>query len=175
MRSIAGLALLLLVACDRSPTAPANKLLVTAFATPDTVLAGSTTSVIIAITNVSNQPQPYVASFCGPVYHIFDSAGAQVDTTAYFCADDYLAPPVLAPGAQATFAAEWTTTLAPGQYTIRGALTGDGIENIPYPVWIAQAHHSARITSIGSTRAARHAGIHDATSAAATSTTHPPA
>jgi hypothetical protein len=139
MRSIAVLALLLLVACDRSPTAPANRLLVTAYATPDTIRAGDQMDVIVAITNVSNQPQSYESNFCGPAYHVFNASGAQLDTTG-FCAA-HSAPKTLAPGAQDVYSSVWATTagsaatpLPAGAYTIRGALGGDGVENYAYAV-----------------------------------------
>ncbi|MFI5232920.1 MAG: hypothetical protein ACHQSE_10475 [Gemmatimonadales bacterium] len=141
MRSIAVLALLLLVACDRSPTAPANRLLVTAFATPDSVRAGSSTVVIIGITNVSNTPQTYESNFCGSAYHIFDTAGKRLDPEP-FCAAVSL-PKTLAPGAQDVYSAEWETTagsptslLPAGTYTIRGAVDGAGVENLPYTVQV---------------------------------------
>ncbi|MGH7655080.1 MAG: hypothetical protein ACREN6_10495 [Gemmatimonadaceae bacterium] len=139
MRSIAVLALLLLAGCDRSPTAPANRLLVTAFATPDTARAGDPISVIVAITNVSDQPQTYEANFCGPAYHVFDAAGADLDSGGVCAAFTQLK--TLAPGAQDVYAAEWATTsgspaaaLPAGTYTIRGVTAGDGVENLPYTV-----------------------------------------
>ena len=132
MRSIAVLALLLLAGCDRSPTAPANRLLVTAFATPDTARAGDPISVIVAITNVSDRPQSYETNFCGPAYHIFNPAGAQLGSLGLCAA--FSQPKTLAPGAQDVYAAEWATALPAGMYTIRGATSGDGVENLPYTV-----------------------------------------
>lgn len=139
MRSIAVLALLLLTACDRSPTAPANRLLVTAFATPDSVRAGGSTIVIIGITNVSDTPQTYESNFCGSAYHVFDTAGKRLDSEP-FCASVSL-PKTLAPGAQDVYSAAWETAtgspatpLPAGTYTIRGAVAGDGVENLPYTV-----------------------------------------
>lgn len=141
MRSIAVLALLLLVACDRSPTAPANRLLVTAFATPDTIRAGEATNVIVAITNVTDRPQTYQPNVCGPLYHIYDHGGTQLDSVIACFA--LAAPQTLAPGAQYVYAAEWTTVtgspavpLPAGTYTIRGAVDGNGVENLPYTVQV---------------------------------------
>jgi hypothetical protein len=139
MRSIAVLALLSLVACDRSPTAPASRLLVTAFVTPDTIKVGEATNVIVAITNVSDQPQSYESNFCGPAYHVFNPAGADLNSGT-FCAA-YSLQKTLAPGAQDVYADVWTPTsgspaapLPAGTYTVRGELAGDGIENLPYTV-----------------------------------------
>ena len=139
MRSIVVLALLALVACDRSPTAPANKLLVTAFVTPDTIRVGDVTNVIVAITNMSDHPQTYESNFCGSAYHVFNAAGKDL-TAGGFCAT-YSLPKILAPGAQDVYAQEWTATtgsaaapLPAGTYTIRGELAGDGVENLPYTV-----------------------------------------
>jgi hypothetical protein len=139
MRLIAVLAVLSLVACERSPTAPANRLLVTVLATPDTIRAGDPTNVIVAITNVSDQPQSYETNFCGPAFHIFNAAGADLTVTD-FCAA-YSLPKTLAPGAQDVYSSVWTTTsgspavaLTAGSYTIRGVTGGDGVENLPYRV-----------------------------------------
>jgi hypothetical protein len=139
MRLIAVLAVLSLVACERSPTAPANRLLVTAFVTPDTVKVGEAANVIVAITNVSDQPQSYETNFCGPAYHVFTPAGADLNSGTVCAA--YSMPKTLAPGAQDMYADTWTTgsgspvaPLPAGTYTIRGELAGDGIENLPYTV-----------------------------------------
>ena len=139
MRSIAVLALVALAACDRSPTAPANRLLVTAFVTPDTIRVGEATNVIVAITNVSDQPQTYESNFCGPAYHVYTAAGTQLDG-ARPCLD-ITQPKTLAPGAQDVYAQQWAATagssagpLPAGAYTIRGVISGDGVENLPYAV-----------------------------------------
>jgi hypothetical protein len=139
MRSIAVLAVLLLAACDRSPTAPASRLLVTAYATPDTIRAGDQMDVIVAITNVSDQPQSYESNFCGPAYHVYNAAGARLDS-AQACFS-YSQPKTLAPGAQDVYTSAWATTsgspatpLPAGAYTIRGALDGDGVESYAYAV-----------------------------------------
>ncbi|HEY2848998.1 MAG TPA: hypothetical protein VGI97_03915, partial [Gemmatimonadaceae bacterium] len=140
MRTIAGLALLLLlVACDRSPTAPASRLLVTAYATPDTVRAGDDINVIVAITNVSDQAQMYETNFCGPAYRVFDAAGADLSSGGACAA--YSQIKTLAPGAQDVYSSMWTSTsgstaaaLPAGTYTIRGVTAGDGVENLPYTV-----------------------------------------
>jgi hypothetical protein len=130
----------LLVACDRSPTAPASRLLVTAYATPDTARAGDDVSVIVAITNVSDQAQTYETNFCGPAYRVFDAAGTDLSSGG-FCAD-YSLLKTLAPGEQDVYSSEWTTStsgstaaaLPAGTYTIRGVTGGDGVENLPYTV-----------------------------------------
>ena len=139
MRLIAVLAVLSLAACDRSPTAPASRLLVTAYATPDTIRAGEPMNIIIAITNVSDQPQSYESNFCGPAYRVLNAAGSTLDSTSLCAA--YSAPKTLAPGAQDVYSSVWTTTsgdqtapLPAGSYTIRGALSGDGVENYSYAV-----------------------------------------
>jgi hypothetical protein len=141
MRLIAVLAVVSLVACERSPTAPASKFLVTAFATPDTVRAGEVTVVTVGITNVSDKPQSYESNFCGPAYHIFNAAGARLDNAIPCLA--ITQPKMLAPGAQDVYSTEWTTTggspataLPSGSYTIRGAVDGDGVENLPYAVQV---------------------------------------
>jgi hypothetical protein len=141
MRLIAVLVVLSLVACERSPTAPANRLLVTAFASPDTVRAGDVTVVIIGITNVSDRPQTYESNFCGPAYHIFDATGARLDN-AFPCLA-ITEPRTLAPGAQDVYSTAWTTSggspaapLPAGSYKIRGAVDGDGVENLPYEVHV---------------------------------------
>jgi len=138
MRSIAVFVLLSLAACDRSPTSPASRLLVTAYATPDTVRAGDPMNVIIAITNVSDQPQSYETNFCGAAYRVYSSAGKDVNPPG-LCAD-YSLPKTLAPGAQDLYSSVWTTTagsatpLPADTYTIRGVTSGDGVENLPYVV-----------------------------------------
>ena len=139
MRWIAVLAVLSLVACERSPTAPANRLLVTVLATPDTIRSGDATNVIVAITNVSDQPQSYETNFCGPAYHVFNAAGTDL-TAGGFCAA-YSLPKTLAPGAQDVFSSSWSCTagspavpLPAGFYTLRGVPGGDGVENLPYAV-----------------------------------------
>ncbi len=139
MRLIAVLAVVSLVACERSPTAPANRLLVTAFATPDTIRAGDETVVTIGITNVSDQPQTYESNFCGPAYHIYDAAGTMLDGARPCLLVSQ--PKTLAPGAQDVYSAAWAATailsaapLPAGSYTIRGLVDGEGVENLPYVV-----------------------------------------
>jgi hypothetical protein len=91
MRLIAVLPLLLLAACDRSPTAPSVDYLVTAFATPQAIRAGTTTNVIIGITNVSDTPQTFDTNFCGPAYVVFNPAGVQL-YGGLFCGAIYPTP-----------------------------------------------------------------------------------
>jgi hypothetical protein len=142
MRLIAVLAVLSLVACERSPTAPTSRLLVTVLATPDTIRAGDATNVIVAITNVSDQPQSYETNFCGPAFHIFNAAGTDL-TGGGLCAA-YSLPKTLAPGAQDLYSSVWTATtngapgaaLTAGTYTVRGVTAGDGVENLPYRVQV---------------------------------------
>jgi hypothetical protein len=141
MRLIAVLAVLSLVACERSPTAPASRLLVTVLATPDTIRAGGPANIIVAITNVSDQPQSYETNFCGPAFHIFNAAGTDL-MAGGLCAA-YSLPKTLAPGAQDVYASVWTATsgspavaLAAGSYTIRGVTAGDGVENLPFTVQV---------------------------------------
>ena len=141
MRLIAVLAVLSLAACERSPTAPANRLLVSAFATPDTIRAGEVTVVTVGITNVSDEPQTYESNFCGQAYHIYNAAGTKIDNALPCLA--LTAPKMLAPGAQDLYSTEWTTAggspataLPAGSYTIRGAVDGDGVENLPFTVQV---------------------------------------
>ena len=141
MRLIAVLAVLSLVACERSPTAPANRLLVTAFAMPDTVRAGDVIAVTIGITNVSDQPQTYESNFCGPAYRVYNAAGAILDGSLACLGISQ--PRTLAPGAQDLYSSAWTTTtgspsapLPTGSYKIRGAVDGDGVENLAYVVQV---------------------------------------
>jgi hypothetical protein len=135
MRTIAVLALLSLAACDTSPTAPTNTYLVTAFATPASIKAGTTANLIISITNVSDKAQTFDQNFCGPAYQITPPPGVQLSAQVFACFTDYLIR-TLQPGEQAVYAAEWTSVhidslghadhaLPAGTYTVRGpALLG---------------------------------------------------
>lgn len=98
-------------------------------------------NVIIAITNVSDQPQSYETNFCGAAYRVYSAAGTDMNPPG-FCAA-YSLPKTLAPGEQDVYSAEWTTDtgaaatpLPAGTYTIRGVTSGDGIENYPYTVQV---------------------------------------
>jgi hypothetical protein len=139
MRLIAILAVLSLLACERSPTAPADRLLVAVVATPDTIKSGGATSVIVAITNVSDVSQTYETNFCGAAYHVYDATGTDLNSGTVCAA--YSQPKTLAPGAQDLYSSVWTTTsgspaapLPPGAYTLRGVTGGDGVESLPYTV-----------------------------------------
>jgi len=108
---------------------------------PDTVRAGDAIAVTVGITNVSDQPQSYESNFCGPAYHIFDAAGTQLQNSPGCLL--FSAPKTLAPGAQDVYTAAWTTTggsptaaLPAGSYTLRGAVDGDGVENLPFTVQV---------------------------------------
>jgi hypothetical protein len=143
MRFTLLVAMLSLAACEKSPTAPANTYLVTAFATPALLKAGATTTVIVGITNVSSVSQTYDQNFCGPAFLVYSPAGAQVYPSG-FCSAIYI-PRTLAPGEQAVYAQEWTTTgadstghstgpLPGGVYTLRGALGGSDVNNVAFTV-----------------------------------------
>lgn len=143
MRRILALSLLALTGCAKSPTAPSNIFLVTAFATPQSFIAGNVTTVIIGIENVSNTTQTFDANFCGPAYHVFDSTGTRIGGS-YVCSAIYI-PKTLAPGEQAVYSSQWTTVgtdavghstgpLPAGTYTLRGALEGAQIQSSAYTV-----------------------------------------
>jgi hypothetical protein len=134
---VSALAVLTLAACHRDLTAPAGeRFLVTAFATPQSLRAGEATAVIVGITNLTSQPQTFDANFCGAAYQVFNPAGVRLYPSGA-CSAVYIMK-TLQPGEQVVYASEWTTTqtaagasppLAPGTYTLRGALTGADVHS----------------------------------------------
>ncbi len=146
MRATFVLALLAVVGCEKSPTAPpSNIFLVTAFATPQTLEAGGTTNVIIGITNVSNVSQTFDQNFCGPSFRV-DTTAVYGSPSGCFMVDEIR---TLAPGEQAVYTEQWTTLavdstgrstgpLPAGTYAVRGARI-DGtdstkIKSVPFTV-----------------------------------------
>ena len=126
------------------PHRAGNTYLVTAFATPATLKSGTTTTLIIGITNVSDKAQTFDQNFCGPAYRITPPPGVQLSAQTLPASPTTIFR-TLQPGEQAVYAAEWTTVhldslghvtgpLPAGTYTVRGALDGSNVNSIPFTV-----------------------------------------
>jgi len=143
MRKLAVLALLALAACDRRfPTAPARSLRITALVTPAVFQAGQTVAVQIDVANEGSEAQlvSVYQGDCGLAFTVLDKngtdthVGQQITCTA--AASDAAS---VAPGSWYTVTQQWSTRDLPlpaGTYTVRSALTGSGVVNVPVTIQI---------------------------------------
>lgn len=152
MRSMILATAFLLVACEKSVTAPTANLLVTPIVTPSQVRAGDTVTVQVIVTNTSDRPQQYSENWCGGSFVIYSSDGTVDPRVNIGCFNTAAAAAVtLGVGEQHVYTSRWATDyaeapsggtlpgpLAAGTYLIRGALQGDGVQNVAVVVQIDQ-------------------------------------
>ena len=144
MRIAPVLLLLSLAACDRSPTAPAKDLFISASVSPATVSAGQTVSVQITVVNRGSTSQVvnlYAPGTCGLGYEVFTMDGTDTNLGRNEpCPLMLVAPPVVEAGATYTFTQQWSTKdrpLSAGSYIVRSSVEGPGVENVPAGIRIA--------------------------------------
>jgi hypothetical protein len=145
------IAAFLLAACGNSVTAPAASLLVTPIVTPQQIHAGDTVTVQVVVTNTGDRPQEYSENWCGGPFVIYASDGIVDPRANMGCFNGSLISVVtLGVGEQHVYTSQWVTNyaeaafgtrpspLAAGTYLIRGALQGNGVENVAVTVEITQ-------------------------------------
>lgn len=144
MRITSVLVLLSLAACDRSPTAPARNLVITASVSPATVNVGGQVTVQITVVNRGSTAQVvdlYTPGTCGLTYAVFTMGGSDMKL-GYDepCPLMLVAPPTVEAGATYTFTQDWSMKDRPvpaGSYLVRSPVEGPGIVNEPAGIRIA--------------------------------------
>lgn len=143
MRLLPALFLLSLVACERSPTTPANGLLVTAAVTPAVVRAGQSVSVEIVFTNRGTESRDVAPNqgVCGMPFEVLRTDGTDTNLGQFLYCEGALDEGgfSLEPGARYTIIQQWSTQdwpLATGAYILRGAVHGPGVVNVPVNIQV---------------------------------------